>query len=305
MLFLLFACSDDVSVDVDDDTVLFLEETGPPVVRALDLSSGETELVYAVPDYGFAYELDVSSTGEVVLAWTPPPEDGEEGYDRSRIVRVVDGDVEDVACADVADQWCFYPTWSADGDSVWFVDIPPDDDQYVLSRADLQTGQIEAVVPWATEPAVSAEHVVWVAVDPQTAARSLVLGDVDATELRTLVDADDVYDIGQPVFSADGTEVYFVVLDEPVATFWDWILPSAHAHDGHGGPGDWWRVSIDGGEPERITSLHTTQYDATVSSDGRTLYAASAAGVVGVDLATGDAESAFAARTIRAVGLVR
>jgi hypothetical protein len=277
-----------VPMNATDGQLLYLEELGPPVVGVLDLATAATNDVYEVPSMGFAYELDAGP--EVVMAYTPSPVDGEDGFDRSQIAVLVDGQAKHLACEDEADTWCFFPTWSDDHRSVWFVGVGRHfpNAPHTLSRVDVATGAVEAVVPWATEPAVSATNLAWIAVDATTQQRSLVLGSSDGDPVLQLVAPNDHFDIGQPVFSSNGEEVFFVALD-------------GVRHSNHDRPGDWWRVSIHGGLTEKVTNLHTVHYDGTVSPDGQYLAAATREGIVRVDLDTGEVRTDLKTRSVRAI----
>lgn len=304
----LSSCSEELAPS--DGVLLTLEELGPPVLSAVDLATGESSTVFEVPSQGFAYEFDVRG-GDIVLAYTAPPEGGGDGYDRSVLVLLRDGELVPLAGEGTEDNWSFYPTWSADGASVWFVATGEDTEPTsVLARVDLATGSVSEVVAAATEPAVSPTslHIAWVAVDPVTAERELVLGDSDGNALRTLVDADATGDLGQPFFSGDGQFVTFVVLEEPETeeaggSLWDRLIPTAQAHANHDSVGDWWRVPVQGGEIERVSFLETIHYDGAPSVHGEAFVAATRDGVLRVDVATGTASTLRCLRTVRSVGL--
>ena len=286
----------------DDGVLVSLEELGPPVLSSLDLATGVEGTVFAVPSRGWAYEFDVRD-GEVAMAYTRPPIDGEDGFDRSQIV-LLEGDVAvPLAGEDVEGAWAFYPTWSSDGASVWFVasGVGTEADS-MLAMVDVRSGVVRSVAANATEPAVSEGAVAWVAVDPESGARSLVLADAHGADPRVLVGGDDVGDLGQPFFSRDGAFVYFIVLESEVVdtpSLLDLLVPTAHAHASHDVTGDWWRVPVEGGAPERMSWLETIQYDGAAVDGG--FVAATREGVVRVD---GDGAVALrCTRTVRAVGI--
>jgi hypothetical protein len=130
--------------------------------------------------------------------------------------------------------------------------------------------------------------------------RSLELADSAGTPLRTLVAPNEVYDLGQPFFSADGQWVYLAVLESPVASLWDLIVPSAVAHSSHDSAADWWRVSLDGTTLEQVSALSTVVYDGGALPSGG-LVAATGDGVVIIDPDSGTATTALTTRTVRAV----
>ena len=287
-----------------------LEEVGPPVVTTLDAATSQVYPWFAVPSGGFAYELDARADGGLALAYTAPATDGGPGYDRSRIVHLAhDGTETAVACRDAADVWCFYPAEAPGSARVWFV----------AAGVDVQSGAEHAVVyvnapgeaihevdPWGTEPAVSPDgaHVAWIAVDPETGARSLVLADAEGVPVRVLVTTGDAPDLYAPFFSADGAWVYVLVPTTSVASVWELLVPAARAHGRHDVVGDWWRVPTGGGALEQVTALGTIHYDGRAHPDGGWFAAATREGVVLVDLASGNATIALETRTVRALDWV-
>jgi len=287
-----------------------LEELGPPVVSTLDPRTSAKEAWFSLASGGFAYELDVGAGGDLTLAYTPPAAEGESGYDRSGIVRVTsDGAVEPVACRDEKGVWCFYPVVTPDGPRTWFViegDAVVSGVAHALAYVDTPGDTPHEAVAMGTEPAISPDgaHVAWVANDPETLRRSLVLGDADGAVERVLLASGVVTDISSPFFSADGAWLYFVVPTASVSLL-DWIVPRALAHGNHDIPSDWWRVPVAGGDAEQITHLDTIVYDGRAHPDGGWFATATREGVLLVDGETGEATSVLEARTIRALAWVR
>ena len=305
-LALLLGCSPVLKGETSP--LLVLDERSPPEFGLKRIvGEAEPELTFGVPSGGFLYELDVHHvSGRTTIAYTPPAADGEDGYDRSGVFLVEDGNAERIACDDVAGVWCFYPQWSEDGDGIWFV---ADDQRSVnpaprLSRVDVSTGQVERVTDWATEPAVSpsGEHIAWIGINEETGARSLQLGDADGAWLRTLVAENAVYDLGQPMFSADGSEVFVVVLTESL-TWRQWLNPiaTAVAHDNHSTPGDWWSVPVDGCALQRASFTGQIHYDGVIDPSTGDLVSVTDLGLVRVDVSSGAEEWLYWARTLRAV----
>jgi len=288
-------------------SLAMLEELGPPVVSALDLASGTSEVLYSVPSGGFAYEMDVHGQ-ELLLAYTPPPSKAVESYDRS-VLATLEGGGLSMSAVGGSDAWEFYPAYAADGSSAWFVATGEGTEaDSMLSHRDLLTGETVGVIPDATEPAVSPsdDRIAWVAVNPETAQRSLWVGDADGGSPEVRVGQDDVWDLGLPFFSADGAWLYFVVLagsaeEDPGTSLLDLLVPSAQAHSNHDTVGDWWRVPADGGAIEQVTALGTVLYDGIASPDGG-LITATRNGVVRV-APDGEVQVVSCSRAVRALGL--
>ncbi len=291
--------------------IVFLEQRGPPDFRiaALDLGTGEIETVFALPAGAFAYGLDVHpETGAVLLAYTEPQPDG-PGFDRSTLVELTEQGPHRITGDDAAGQWALHPRWSADGESIWYVAQGPgwssETLPHTLVRVRRDDDRIDVQIPWATEPTVSptGDHVAWIEVDPESYRRRLVLGNADGEPIRTLVDDDDVYDLGSPRFSADGLGVFVVVLESPTtmrSAQWS-AQPRATGHGTHLLPADWYGIAIDGTTLVPVTTISTVHHDGTASTVEPLLIAATREGIEAFDLVGGTSESLLFNRAIRAV----
>ncbi len=303
--------ADETGVEPSGELV-FLEEHGPPDFRVatLELATREVTTLFSLPSGAFAYALDVHpETGAVLLAYTEPPAPGEPGFDRSVLVELHEDGPHHVLGDDLPDHWALRPRWSADGESIWYVALGPgfssDTLPHTLVRASAQTGAIEHQIPWATEPAVSprGDHVAWVAVDPATQRRSVVLASAAGEPIRTLVHDDAVYDLGLPTFSADGRGVFVLVLEDAMIPRSAALQasPQVQAHGVHLQPADWYGIAIDDTELVPVSGLSTIQYDATVSLEDWTLVAATREGLDLVHIESGESERLSFNRAIRAV----
>lgn len=293
--------------------LIFLEEHGPPDFRvaALNVDTLEIRTLFSLPSGSFAYGLDVHrDTGAVLLSYTEPAAEGEPGFDRSSVFVVEDdGLSERIAGEDVSGSWAQYPRWSADGSHVWYVSTAAEVTErgvsHALVRAEVGSGKIDTSIDWATEPAVSpdGQHLAWVSLEVGTWARSLQLGTADGAFMRTLVRADAVYDLGHPIFSGDGLEVYVFIPEDtavPRAGSWtDDLSPLGHGL--HLVPGDWWAIELATLERRRLTDISAVQYAAAPSADGRWLSTASATGIELVDLETGAVDELLFNRAIRSL----
>ena len=284
-----------------DGRLLVLEELGPPVISSLELDSGVSNPWYSLPSEAFAYELTSHPDRGVAVPYTPPPVDDGAAFDRVWVASL-DADTQEatrLACPDTQGVQCFFPEWSADGASLWFVESGTlqDDDTHALVRVDARSGQRTLVESMATEPALGPGVAAWIAVHPKDGSRSLRADRGKGPE--TLVEAGVFSDLGQPFVSADGTWVGFVALQPQVAG-WGFV-PTAHAHSDHAVAGDWWRIPVEGGAAEQITDLGVVFHDGDPSPDGRHLAVATSTGVSVIDLASGEATEVLTTRAARAV----
>lgn len=298
------------ATDLPTSVLRLLEQAGPPVVSSLEPGGDERAPWFSVPSGGFAYSLDAKPDGTLLLAYTSPATDGGAGYDRSTIVRVTEsGAVDHVACRDAAGVWCFYPLAVPGSERTWFVAEGPDipsGSEHALVYVDRANGPIVEVQPLGTEPAVAPDgaQIAWIATEPLSGLRRLELGDADGVRVRTLVEPSVVSDVSAPFFSADGAFVYFVVPSPVAVSALDLVLPRAYAHGDHDVASDWWRVSVEGGEPEQVTDLQTVFYGGRAHPDGGWFAAACREGVLLVNTSTGQATPLLEDRTIRALSWV-
>ncbi|MCH9684923.1 MAG: hypothetical protein K0V04_26035 [Deltaproteobacteria bacterium] len=302
---------DDALDPMSRGEIVFVEQRGHPDFRiaTLSLDTGDIETLFALPSGAFAYAVDVHpETGAVLLAYTEPDPDG-PGFDRSVLVELDDEGPRYITGLDAAGTWALHPCWSADGESIWYVaqgqQWSSETLPHTLVRVRRDDNQIDVEIPWATEPAVSptGDYMAWVEVEPESYRRKVVMGTADGDPIRTLVDQDDVYDLGTPTFSSDGGGVFVLVLESPI-TMRSADLSAAPEATGHGThllPGDWYGIAVDDTERIAISETSTIHHDATVSAAQPLLIAATREGITTVDLRTGTAEPLLLNRAIRSV----
>lgn len=251
----------------------------------------------------------------VALAYTAPAEGDEAGFDRSAIVELTEDGPVWLAGEDGPGLWAFEPTWSADGQTLWYVHVddavvPTVDDPAMMLRAvEPETGRVLREIAWATEPTVSpdGEHMAYVQLGLGTWVRNLVLATADGEPIRTLVHAADVYDLGLPHWSADGSTLYVAILEDPEADDQSprsaelQALPDTASHGVHLSPADWFAVDLDAEGLEPTSALATILYDAAPAGDGVTLFTATREGIDAVDITDGSSTRLLDNRAIRSL----
>ena len=108
----------------------------------------------------------------------------------------------------------------------------------------------------------------FVRIDAVTLERELVVADADGQNPQTLATTAQFIDIDAPFFAPDGESLLFGAVDElqPTTSLLDRLL-GVQAAAAHAVPSDWWRVPLNGGEPERLTQLNEINMYADLSRD--------------------------------------
>jgi Tol biopolymer transport system component len=263
---------------------------GKDGIRQLDLATGETRDVFVPVANTWLTSAATSPDGsQLAVAYAPPPPTGvaQLGYTG---IYVLPGDCaeRDGACT-VDDleglvtqvnphEAYFSPTWSADGQTLYFAHFTPSQGdsntpfKYTLERKSLPDGQPEILVENAIWPALSADgsQIAYVWFDPEDYSNDLFIASADGSNQRVLVDPTLFEAVDAPFFSADSEYVIFSAVGDgtgappatPASAGWlDRLLGARTAYaapEAHNVPSDWWRVPVAGGAPERLSQIFDT-----------------------------------------------
>jgi Tol biopolymer transport system component len=162
---------------------------------------------------------------------------------------------------------------------------------YDIQRIRYPDGQPEPVAEYAFWPRISpeADRIVYISIDPETAANELVIANADGSEPQKveLVTPVPVEIIDAPIFTPDGQSLLFSVPTEPSLSQLPWYdrLMGVQIAQAHDVPSDWWSVPLPGGEPTQLTRLQTINLFASLSPDKTRIASVSAEGlfVMGLD----------------------
>ncbi|MEM7802342.1 MAG: hypothetical protein AAF633_24330 [Chloroflexota bacterium] len=260
-----------------------VEEGGPPTGKIITLVRGEAPdnrivsldvetqaqtVIFQAPELSVVQELATSPDGNTVyFSYTPPPSIETGFFDRAAIYRMGINDSEPVLLLGGAlpDEFYTNPTLSPDGRYLFYHRLGQDysatDTRFIfgIERLDLQTMQTSPLLPNGIWPRLSSdgEKMVFITLDLNTQQRGLAFADIDGSNMRTLLPIGSYFDIDSPMFSVDGSAVYFSIVEEGAQTSWfDRLLgvKVAHAHIEHNIPSTWWRLELEGGNLEQISS---------------------------------------------------
>ena len=201
-------------------------------------------------------------------------------------------------------EYFFNPIWSADGQSIYYVlyrllstasdDAQPQSQDAALDVAlyqyDLESGENTFIAQDAVWPRLSpdGERLAYIQVDPITTQRGIHVAHTNSDRVTELVAINEFFDVDTPHFSANGQWLYFSAAPHSTKvshTWWERLLDLkvAQAHTDHNVPSDWWRVPVEGGKPEKISSTPRLITYGEFNDSGERLFFATDMGVYAMD----------------------
>lgn len=273
-------------------SLVFIEQTDrDQILLWHDLESSETQTLFQAPDNGWiAQAIAAPSGAQIVMAFAPPPPEGEIQFGYTNLYVIApdgESEPEPLVERDNPEEILFNPIWSPDGRYIYYSHIIPDaasstEFTFLLERIEFTTGSVEAIVENGVWPRLSpdGQKIAFALLDTETQTRNLYLANADGTEAVLIVSAADFVDLDAPLFSPDGSWLYFsaVSQDQPATSWWDRLL-GVQIVAAHNVPSDWWRIPIAGGEPERLTMINEIGMYGAFSPNGRIFAFSSTTGI--------------------------
>ncbi len=266
-------------------------------------ANGQIALAYGAPPNSDPTNSDPTNSDQNQAAPRQP-------YDRSGIyLLALDDPTADPVLlfgADTAHEYYFNPIWSPDGASIYYVLYRRLDNSQTGSQAstpdvalyryDLASAEHIFIAQDGVWPRLSPDgkRLVYIQVDPVTKARGIHIIEtgkiapdreaLNAEDVTIVVAIDAFFDVDTPHFAPDGQWLYFTAIPHSTKVsqaWWETLLgvKVAHAHTDHNAPADWWRVSVNGGEPERITSVPRMISHGEFDESGQRLFFATDIGI--------------------------
>lgn len=291
---------------------------GAQGIQQVDFATGEVKQLFAVPEGGWLTAASQAETDQrMALAYAAPPEAGQVQLGYTDIY-LLPGDCAErpggctpadlTALVERSDphEAYFSPVWAPDGRALYFAHFRPSQPgkdssfQYALQRLEVARGQAlgapEHVLDDALWPAVSPDgtQITYVYTDPGDLSNHLFIAAADGSQPRPLTTPGMFEAVDAPLFSADGTRIFFsAVGDGPAAhqpgwqAWLDWLTGAQTASAAplaHNVPSDWWQIPAGGGAPTRLTEIYETGLFGDLSPDGRRIAFLSAGGLYVMDV---------------------
>jgi hypothetical protein len=255
----------------------------------LDLASGEETSLMAVAKDAWLSEVAASPDGQrLLLAYAPSPEQNQAQYGFTALyVMPADASAEpELLVAQEDPSESFYNiSWPLE-DTIYYAHYLPTIDEmnavlYVsqVERAQLPAAEVEVLVKDAAWPRLSNDGTRLAYV---TEADVLMLSAADGSSPEILLGTETFAAVDAPLFSPDGSHLYFSAVDLPPATSLSPLdrLMGVEVAYAHSVPSDWWRLAIDAdSQLERLTTIAKIGLYGDFDDSGRNLYFVAADGV--------------------------
>ncbi len=256
----------------------------PRQVVKLDLASGEQTILFTAPSNGFVSSAQVSPDGKwIVMSYAPPEDPNLQLANTDLYVMPADGSAapQVLLKRSSSKEDYFNPVWSADGQYVYYSHLMSGGNTtskytnftYDLERVGFPSGQPQKLIDSAFWPRLSSDgtKMAYVSFVPKTNSNDLYLANPDGSQAKLVMPAGAFSAVDAPTFSPDGKTIIFSAVGGPQLSGLSWLdqLMGVQIAEAHNVPSDWWRVSIDGGKPERLTQINGTGMYADFAPDGQ------------------------------------
>ncbi len=248
----------------------------------LDLASGEVRTLFQAPDASWLAAALVSPDHQqILLTYAPPPPSDETQFGYSDLYLMpYDGtsQPQPFLTRSEPQESYFFSTWGAGSQSVYYTHlyrIDPNSEvpafQNDVEKATLN-GQTETLVEHGLWPAVSPDgsKIAYLYADPATFSNDLYLANPDGSDQAPVMQPGVNPPVDAHLFSKDGSQLIFSMVNpqpEPASSWLDKLfgLQIASAHNV---PSDWYWTPLNGGSPQRLTSLYDVNLNGDLSPDG-------------------------------------
>jgi Tol biopolymer transport system component len=276
---------------------IFFHEEGNQLLE-IDLSSGQTRILYQPPKGGWLSGASVSpDEKQILLAYAPPRTDGKlqfgftdlgvMPYDQPDALRPL------LTRTDPQESY-FNPTWAPDGQSIYYSHFYKADSnsnvpayKYAVEETSLE-GKSRALIQDAQWPVISPDgmQLSYISVDLVTFSNDLYLSNLDGSNKIPVLPGGNTPPVDDHLFTKDGKTIIFSMVNPQTSPTRSWLekLLGIQVASAHNVPSDWYTAPIEGGQPQRMTNLEDTGLYGALSPDGEQIVFISASGLYEMDL---------------------
>lgn len=246
----------------------------------VNLESGMTKLLFQSPERSWFTAFDVSpDSAQAVLAYAPPPIEGQIQFGYTDLYLLpLDGvnQPHSLLTRVQEDESFFNPVWAPDGKHIYYAHLYRSDPnsplyKYRIEKLSLE-GNMEVVIHNALWPSLSPDgsKLAYLTYDLGISYYELFISDMVNDARRPVFQQGTFPTIDAHMFAPDGKEIYFIAANPETFS----VSPgqaklfSVGSASAHNVPSDWYRVSLDGGEPQRLTYINDIGLSGAFSSNG-------------------------------------
>ena len=251
----------------------------------LDLTSGRVRTLFQAPKDSLLLDAEVSpDSQQILLSYSPPADVSDVQYGYTDLYLLPYGENEKpqpLLSKMPLQEAFFFPTWAPNGQSIFFTHLHRTEGngvnlsfQHDIESTDL-TGDTKMILERAQWPTISPDgkQFSYLVSDQSTLANQLYLANIDGTNQKPVLDSADYPAVDAHLFSNSGTDLIFSMVNQKSAPTSSWIdkFLGVRIASAHSVPSDWYRVSVNGGIPKRLTYLNEMNLDGDISPDGNQL----------------------------------
>jgi|GEM_PF-379359 len=269
------------ALNLTGQLIMILPTANGTNIGQLDLTSGEIKTLYQAPQQALLNSALVSPDGkQILLVYAPPVSSANQQTYTSLYLMPRDGSSapRPIFSSPSSTDAYFAPAWAPDGNSIYtshFIQGSSDGttpDQFAIERVTLE-GKMTRVLSNAEWPRISPDgtKLAFVSASPDTTNNELYLANIDGSQPTQVLKPGAYPAVDDHFFAPDGKSIIFSAVNNyqqlvPTPTLLERLFGIQNA-SAHNIPSDWYRVSIDSGQVDRLTNLSDTGMYATVSPD--------------------------------------